>query len=112
MGKNEILITGGDNGKVFHRIETYISQIAQAKTAQEKEKLTAEKNTLSIHHKGFDKSLLLYNTISNAWTKIGEYPFAAQVTTAAVMWGNDIVISNGEIKPGVRTPDVVVGKIN
>lgn len=112
LGKDEIVITGSDNGKVFHQIETYISQIAQAKTTEEKEKLTGEKNKLSIHHKGFDKSILLYNTITDAWTKIGELPFPAQVTTNAVMWGNDIVISNGEIKPGVRTPDVVIGKIN
>lgn len=35
--------------------------------------------------------------------------FPAQVTTTAVKWGNEIVISTGEIKPGIRTPDVVVG---
>ncbi|MEO5649700.1 MAG: hypothetical protein ABIR03_07225 [Ginsengibacter sp.] len=112
LGKNEILITGGDNGKVFHQIETYIAQIASAKTQEEKDKLTKEKNNLSIYHKGFDKSLLLYHTNSNAWTKIGDLPFPAQVTTTAVMWGNDIAISNGEIKPGVRTPDVIIGKVS
>jgi cyclically-permuted mutarotase family protein len=111
LGKNEIVITGGDNGKVFHQIETYISQIAQAKTAEEKEKLTREKNSLSIHHKGFDKSILLYNTISDEWTKIGELPFPAHVTTNAVKWGNDIIISNGEITPGIRTPNVMLGKV-
>ncbi len=111
LGKNEILITCGDNGMVFHKIEKYIAQIAQAKTPEEKEKLTKEKNNLSIHHNGFDKSMLLYNTISDAWTKIGELPFPAQVTTTAVKWGNDIVVSNGEIKPGIRTPNVMIGKI-
>ncbi len=110
IDKNYILIIGGDNGKIFHLIEKYISQIAKATSAEEKEKLTKEKNDLSIHHKGFDKSLLLYNTNGDAWTKIGEYPFPAQVTTTAVKWGNDIVISNGEIQPGIRTPDVVIGK--
>jgi N-acetylneuraminate epimerase len=109
LGANEILMLGGDNGKVFHQIETYISEIEQAKTSEQKEKLTKEKNSLSIHHKGFDKSLLVYNTISDAWTKIGELTFPAQVTTTAVKWGNDIVVSNGEIKPGVRTPNVVIG---
>lgn len=112
VGKNYILMIGGDNGKVFHRIEEDIAQIAQAKTPEEKEKLTAEKNNLNIHHKGFDRSLLLYNTISDAWMKIGEYPFPAQVTATAVKWRNDIVISNGEIKPGVRTPNVVIGSVN
>ncbi|MEO9145437.1 MAG: hypothetical protein ABI237_07750 [Ginsengibacter sp.] len=111
MGKNEILITGFDNGKVFHQIETLIAEIAIAKTPVEKQELTKEKNDLSIHHKGFDKSILLYNTISNTWMKISELPFPAHVTTTAVMWGNDMVISNGEIKPGIRTPNVMIGEV-
>ncbi len=111
LGEDEILITGGDNGKVFHKIEIYIAQIANAKTSAEKAKLTADKNNLSIHHKGFDKSILLYDTNSNVWTKIEELPFPAHVTTTAAMWGNDIVVSNGEIKPGVRTPNIMIGKV-
>ena len=111
LDEDKILIAGGDNGKIFHEIETYIAQIAQLTIPEEKEKLTKEKNNLSVHHKGFDKSILLYNTNSNIWVKIGELPFPAQVTTNAVKWGNDIVISNGEIKPGIRTPNVIIGEI-
>jgi cyclically-permuted mutarotase family protein len=111
LGDDEILITGFDNGKTFHKIETLIAKITLAETEQERQQLTEEKNNLSIHHKGFDKSLLLYNTNGNAWTKIGELPFSAHVTTTDVKWGNDIVISNGEIRPGIRTPDVMIGKV-
>jgi cyclically-permuted mutarotase family protein len=111
LGNDQILITGFDNGKTFHKIETLIAKIAQAKTEQETQKLTEEKNSLSIYHKGFDKSLLLYNTNSNAWTKIGELPFPAHVTTTDVKWGDNIVVSNGEVKPGIRTPDVMIGKV-
>ncbi|TKC09533.1 kelch repeat-containing protein [Pedobacter frigoris] len=111
IGKNQILLLGGDNGETFHKIETYISQIAKSTNEAEKLKLTAEKNELSIHHKGFYKGMLLYNTDTNKWTKIGELPFPAQVTTTARMWGNKIVLSNGEIKPGVRTPNIMLGSI-
>jgi len=112
LGQNKILITGGDNGKTFHEIEMLIAKIAAAQTPEEKEKLTKEKNNLSIYHKGFDKSLWLYDTNSDAWTTIGELPFPAHVTTTDVMWGDEIIISNGEIKPGVRTPDVMMGKVS
>ncbi len=112
LGKNEILITGFDNGKVFHQIEILIAKIAKAKTPEEKENLTKEKNRVMINHRGFDKRLLLYNTLSNTWTCIGELPFPAHVTTTDVKWGNAIVISNGEIKPGVRTPNIMIGKVN
>ncbi len=30
----------------------------------------------------------------------------------SVKWRNEIVVSNGEIKPGVRTPDVIIGKVS
>ncbi|WP_449439180.1 kelch repeat-containing protein [Pedobacter steynii] len=106
-----ILVTGGDNGEVFHKIENYISQIAKSQSQQEKDKLTIEKNKLSINHKGFYKVQLVYNVTTNKWAKIGQLPFLAHVTTTATKWGNDIVLSNGEIKPGVRTPSVMIGKI-
>ena len=111
IDKNYILMVGGDNGRTFHKIETYISQIANSNSPEENEKLTKEKNALSIHHNGFCKGLLLYDTKRNKWTNIGDYPFPAQVTTNAVKWGNEIVISNGEIKPGVRTPNVIIGNV-
>lgn len=112
LGENGILITGGDNGKTFHLIETLIAKIAAAKNPEEKQKLTQEKNNLNIYHNGFDKSLWLYDTNDDVWTKIGELPFAAHVTTTDVKWGKKIIISNGEIKPGVRTPDVMMGELS
>ena len=109
--KNQILLLGGDNGETFHKIENYISKIATTISKEQKDKLTADKNALSIHHQGFYKGMLLYNTETNKWTKIGELPFPAQVTTTARMWGGKIVLSNGEIKPGIRTPNIMLGSI-
>ncbi|SDM80382.1 cyclically-permuted mutarotase family protein [Daejeonella rubra] len=105
-----VLIAGGDNGKVFHQIETYLVQIAQAKSSEEKESLVTKKNHLVINHQGFDKALLLYDTKANTWNKIEELPFPAHVTTTATKWGECIVLSSGEIKPGVRTPNIMLGK--
>lgn len=111
FGNQYILITGGDNGTTFHKIETYLSQISKASSEEEKSKLIAEKNILNTTHKGFYNAVLLYNTQTNKWSKIGELPFLAHVTTPAVLWNNKIVLSNGEIKPGIRTPNVMIGSI-
>ncbi|MES2650677.1 MAG: kelch repeat-containing protein [Bacteroidota bacterium] len=111
LGKDHILTLGGDNGVVFHQIEVYLNQINLAKTEAEKERLTAAKNELVIHHKGFYKGILLYSILTNTWTKIGELPFLAPVTTTATKYNNDIILSNGEIKPGIRTPNVMLGKV-
>ncbi|MBB2144698.1 galactose oxidase [Pedobacter sp. LMG 31464] len=111
VGKNYILIPGGDNGKTFHQIELYLNQMANAKTDEEKTRLTAAKNELVIHHKGFYRGVLLYNTHTNTWSKISELPFLAPVTTTATKYGNSIILSNGEVKPGIRTPNIMLGEI-
>lgn len=111
IGDHFILITGGDDGKTFHKIENYLAQIAICQYPETKNRLVKEKNDLNINHKGFYKGMLLYDTVKNTWTKIGDLPFPAQVTTTATMWNGRIILSNGEVKPGVRTPNVMLGTI-
>lgn len=112
FGDHEILLAGGDNGNIFHQIETYNAEIEKETSNEKKQKLQAEKLGLITHHKGFSRDVLLYNTLTNRWKKIGELPFLTHVTTTAVMWGSDIYIPGGEIRPGVRTPDVVRGRVH
>ena len=111
VGNHSVLIVGGDNGAIFHQIETYLSQIAQAKSEEEKAELIAKKNKLVTNHPGFYNGILLYNTLTDQWKKIDELPFLPHVTTPAVLWDKKIILSNGEIKPGIRTPDVMLGTL-
>jgi SSS family solute:Na+ symporter len=59
----------------------------------------------------FSRDVLLYNTVTDVWTKIDSIPFPGQVTTTALTWGKTIVIPCGEIRAGVRTPDIITGVI-
>lgn len=106
-----ILLAGGDTGETFQQIENYIAQIATIENEAEKSRLIRKKNKLSIHHSGFYRGLLLYDTLADKWRKIGELPFPAQVTTTAVLWMGTIVLPSGEIKPGTRTPAISLGRI-
>jgi N-acetylneuraminate epimerase len=56
-------------------------------------------------HPGFAKDVLAYDAAKDTWTRIGEVP-CTQVTVPAVAWCGRQVIPNGEIRPGVRTPEV------
>ena len=56
-------------------------------------------------HPGFPKDILAYEAMTDVWTRMGEVP-ATQVTVPAVAWRGMHVIPNGEIRPGVRTPEV------
>lgn len=110
LSKHFVLISGGDNGLTFNKIENLLSQIAQAKSPEEKEALIAKKNDLVINHNGFDRRLLVYDTLANTWFQIGELPFPAHVTSTATKWGENIILSSGEIKPGIRTPQIMLGR--
>jgi N-acetylneuraminate epimerase len=111
VGNHSILILGGDNGVIFHQIESYLAQITQAESPEQKADLIAKKNQLVTNHPGFYKGILLYNTLTDQWKKIGDLPFLPHVTSPAVLWNKKIVLSNGEIKPGIRTPNIMLGTI-
>lgn len=56
-------------------------------------------------HPGFNHRTLAYDIQLNQWREGGKVPFA-HVTTPCVRWQRRLVIPSGEIRPGVRSPDV------
>jgi N-acetylneuraminic acid mutarotase len=56
-------------------------------------------------HRGFDRGLLRYNPDLNLWEKTGALP-VARVTVPTVVWRDLWVIPSGEMRPGVRSPEV------
>lgn len=109
-GANYILVLGGDKGNIFTKIQQYNVAIAKTMHEVQKQQLHAEKEKLLTAHDGFSKDIYLFNTVTKAWTTIGSMP-ASHVTTFAVKWGDDVLIPSGEIKPGVRTADVLKGSM-
>ena len=110
-GKNEILLFGGDKGETFHATELLIAAINTATDTAKKQELIRQKNQLQASHPGFSKEVLVYNTTTDNWTNTAPLPFQAPVTTTAIVWDNEVIIPNGEIRAGVRTPDIWMGKI-
>jgi N-acetylneuraminic acid mutarotase len=97
--QNELIIMGGDTGK----------DAAQAATLREK-------------HPGFSDKILTYQVKKDEWLVAGdiftekkkdsiEHPNRsvwAPVTTTLVVWKNKIVLPGGEVRPGTRTPNVLI----
>ena len=120
VGSDEVLVFGGDRGDQFLKLEAHdlaIEQLRQKlagataaeRTAFEREidnRLEA-KRTIYVSHPGFGREVYAYDTRRDAWRVVGQSPFAPQVTTLAVKADGSIVIPSGEIRPGVRTPEVV-----
>lgn len=110
-GKDKILLIGGDKGNIFSQIEMYNAKIIQSKDENEKSSLQKEKVALLENHQGFSKNIYVYDIRKNSWTKFGEMPMITPVTTNLVKWGDVIFIPSGEIKPGIRTTNILIGKI-
>ena len=59
----------------------------------------------SDNHRGFARTILRYDPKTQQWAEAGELP-AARVTVPWVLWGKSWVVPNGEVRPGVRSPEV------
>ena len=108
---NSILLFGGDNGATFHKTEEIILATINEKDEAKKKELIAEKIKIQSTHPGFCKQVLLYDTKKDEWKVTGCIPYDSPVTTTAVKWNNEVIIAGGEIRAGVRTPQILSAKI-
>ena len=108
---NTIFYIGGDKGDVYRNVEKRMLEIASAVDEQRKKLLLGEKNQLQVNHPGFGKRVLLFNTQTNHWDSLGVLPFAAPVTTSPFIVGQTVFIPSGEVRPGIRTPEIWIGHL-
>lgn len=107
-----ILVFGGDRGTTFTKVETLLAAINQEQDPDVKSNLIKTKNHLLINHPGFSKEILQFDVTKEKFIVVGTIPFDTPVTTTAVKWGDTIFISSGEIRAGVRTPNILSIKLN
>lgn len=105
-----LLVFSGDQGVTFHQTEELIVKISKEKDSVKRASLMKEKKELQQSHPGFSGEVLAYHTKENKWQKIDSIPFPGQVTTTALKWGDKVIIPGGEIRAGVRTPDIILGE--
>lgn len=110
-GSDFILLFGGDKGETFHKTEELIAVISKETDPAKKQSLNEQKTQVQSTHPGFSKEVFIYSTVHDKWSMLGSIPFDVPVTTAAVEWGGDVLIPSGEIKAGIRTPQILQGKI-
>jgi cyclically-permuted mutarotase family protein len=110
--EQHLLLLGGDKGEVFHRVEELIAAVDKTSDASERQKLLLEKARVQSAHPGFSKDLLIYDMRMNKWSVFDSLSFPSPATTTAVRWENCILVPGGEIKAGVRSPEILIGEIS
>lgn len=54
----------------------------------------------------FNRRVIIYNTQTDTWTQLGESEGAARAGAALVRHRNSYYVLQGEIMPGIRTPEI------
>jgi hypothetical protein len=101
-----VLLFGGDRGEVFSKVEALVAQKNSETDPLVIETLDKKRVVLQSTHPGFSHEILAYDIEHNRWNTAGLLPFPTPVTTHAIVWDGFVVIPGGEIRAGVRTPNI------
>jgi N-acetylneuraminic acid mutarotase len=103
-----IWLLSADRGDTFHRVESLIFDAKKEANPSKRQKLIDAKNNLQINHPGFGRAIWRYDLKLKKWDRMADLPSNGPVTTTAVVWGDTIILPSGEIKAGVRSPEILV----
>ena len=116
-GVNHIVIVGGDGGSLLYRQQERQRQLndlmARGSASEVQDSITLLRKEIYDHlisHPGFSRDVLFYHTITKTVAKGGEVPFAVPVTTNLVKFNNKVLVTGGEISPGIRTNEIFSGE--
>lgn len=109
--EGNIVVIGGDNGSTFHKVEQLIVDSNLSENEEIKDKLIQQKNDIQRAHPGFGKNVWVMNLKEGKWKAVDSIIGESPVTTTAILYKNSILIPSGEVKAGVRTNQILMGKI-
>ncbi|HAZ03724.1 MAG: hypothetical protein A2W90_16925 [Bacteroidetes bacterium GWF2_42_66] len=108
-GANSIVFVGGASGDLLlkeHQLRKNLDEIIRLRDTAAIVLYKEERLSYYLDHPGFSKDILLYNTITNTIVKTGAFETLCPVTTSIVPFKSGAILVSGEIKPGVRTPEI------
>lgn len=101
VGASHVIIIGGDNGVTYNQVEQAIHAIEFGESGAQ-----LRRDSLWIHHPGFNNRILIYNTITDSWFNEVAWEGNPIAVAPAVNLANSIIIPGGEIRPGIRSPEI------
>lgn len=115
IGNRYIICLGGVNHDVFlDAISTQYNINADNNLSPEEKKtkngeFSRHYMTQPVEYYNFNKECRLFDTRTNTWQTIDVTPNAARAGATLVVDGNKFFAVQGELKPGVRTPETWKG---
>lgn len=110
IGASSIAFAGGTSGDLLFK-ELELKQLLSNSIDTRDTFLISQSKMALVNyftqHPGFSKNILVYNTITKTIAETGKFEQFCPVTTSAVPYKKGVIITSGEIKPGIRTPDII-----
>jgi len=116
VGTHHILFVGGINKDIFRKGWELERKLSLLKKSQDTLGLSHLKKQLLTYYTQksdsyqFNDKVMVFNTITNAWSNGCDYPFNAPTGAPLVKSGKGWFVINGEVKPGVRSAKVYYGE--
>ncbi len=92
--------------KIIVKFRIVLTAFNAAEDLVKKQEYRDKLNEISNAHKGFSKDVLAYHTLTDQWTKVGEFPAALPVLTQVSLWNGEMVFPGGEIAPAKRSAEI------
>ncbi len=109
---DEMYFFGGDEGNRLKRRFELEKRITKSH-GKLKEKYIKKLRRLYVKHSGFSNTIISYNTNLNSWKEVGKTNIQnLPVATTAIWWRNKIILPAGELKPGIRSNNILEIDLN
>lgn len=112
LGNNRILCTGGVNKDIFLSALQREEALKKAVEANDSAEAGSLKDAGRIYmlqpaeYYRFNNSVYLYDVDDGKWTELGAFPHMARAGATLAGLGDTCYLINGELKPGIRTPEI------
>lgn len=106
LDDDRIAIFGGYNKELF---DQYLNDVLTTDKEAEPEKwqkIVDDYMGMKPSDYRWNSKTLVYTISTNSWSDLGDNPYLPNTGAALVESGDDILLINGEIKPGLRTPQI------
>lgn len=107
LSDGRIAIVGGYNKELFDKYLADVSAIDKERDPDGFKKLVNSYMGMEPKDYRWNTKVLAYDPSSNTWSSLGDNPFLPNCDSAiSAKSDNTFLIISGEIKPGLRTPNV------
>ncbi|MFV8797117.1 N-acetylneuraminate epimerase [Yersinia sp. LJYL362] len=108
LNGTQALLLGGVNKAIFDGYFTDLASVGSNET-QKNAVINAYFEQAPADY-FYNRDVLMYNPAKNQWKSGGQVPFLGTAGSAITAVKGDLILINGEIKPGLRTAAVWQGK--